>query len=233
MEKQKKKTGVLVNLNIVQHVIIQFTLKKMKKNKMFINFILDKSGSMDAIKQATINGINNYISEMKQNNKDIRFSLTLFNDEIEARIVSCPIKNVKKITDSSYVPYGSTALYDAVVETVERAYANSKEEKDVAHVVVIMTDGEENSSNMHNLDCVKDLIKTLEEKGNWTFVYMGANQDSWLNAKKLSFSRGNVLDWNSTDTGVEHAFRSLISASVNFCSDTTNKTKSFFNKNDT
>lgn len=204
--------------------------------KTIVNFILDKSGSMYETKEATISGFNEYIQTLKSKNKEkdkILFSLTLFNTSILQKYVAIPLKEVEKLTKESYSPDGFTALYDAVVETVEKVNEKAEEIKgEVKHLVVIMTDGQENSSVRHNEKCLKDLIEKLKEK-NWTFVFLGANQDSWATTCDWGLAIANTANWdNSTVRGVSTCFASLANSTMNFACSNTGSTSNFFTKKD-
>lgn len=180
-------------------------------------FILDKSGSMDSIRAATVSGFNEYLTMLKKNKVKVDFNMTLFDhDCTEERYHMTPIKSVVPLSSENYVPHGMTPLYDTAVkaiDTLDREVAEIKEP--VAVSVVIMTDGYENSSREHNEKCLKDLIKKLEKRGNWTFAYMGANQDSYAVAQSVGISRGNTMNWNSDDRGAAMAFSSLAQHSIN------------------
>jgi hypothetical protein len=68
---------------------------------------------------------------------------------------------------------GSTALYDAIGETLApRADTLSPDERGV---VVIATDGEENASTDWTLARVKELLDRCERSGAWTIVYLGVS----------------------------------------------------------
>ena len=179
--------------------------------KTIANFILDKSGSMGSIRGDVIGGFNSYIEELKKQDADILFTLTMFDTEsIDTPYLLTPIKDVQPLNEKTYRPNGGTPLYDAAVETIENIAARVKEMKGKKAVVVtIMTDGEENSSVKHNQKCLKDLIKKLEKKGNWTFAFMGANQDAWATAQSFGIARGNAMSWEASSLGSTNALRSL------------------------
>jgi len=66
--------------------------------------------------------------------------------------------------------------------------------------VIVMTDGEENSSRRFTKEQITGEIQQREAAGNWTFVYLGADQDAWAAAQGLGFAAGNVAAYASTDT---------------------------------
>lgn len=190
----------------------------MAKNKLptIISFILDRSGSMENIRDSVISGFNEYIGGLKADKltKEALFSLTTFdNVSIDTPYVLTPIKMVKKLSKETFVPRGGTPLYDAAVNTIEKLAEVAGKKQPV--IVAIMTDGEENSSREHDASCMKDLIETLKAKGNWTFVFMGANQDSWSNARNLGFDQGSVMDFAFNDLGTKSMMRSFACATSN------------------
>ena len=190
-----------------------------KKNKLptIISFILDRSGSMETIRKNVISGFNEYINGLKKSKekKNILFSLTTFDTiGIERLYVVEPILKVEPLSNRNYQPRAGTPLYDAAVNTIEDLAEKVEEGQPV--LVVIMTDGEENSSVEHNEGCFKDLVEQLKARGNWTFVFMGANQDAWANAAKFGMDLGNTMQWASTSAGTAKAFRGLAQSSVNY-----------------
>ncbi len=190
----------------------------MAKPTTVVNFILDMSGSMESVRRQTISGVNEYIDQLKTKGGNIRFTLTLFDTVMEKLYSNTPIKDVEHLTEKEYAPRGFTALYDAAVETIEEAATKVKGQKKTSSLVVIMTDGEENSSQKHDDKCLKDLIKKLESDGGWTFTFMGANQDAWATAQSFGISRGNTMSWDSTAVGTKNAMRGLADATVMYAS---------------
>lgn len=191
--------------------------KKIKPT--IISFILDRSGSMEAMKKYVIDGFNEYINglKMSKETKKTLFSLTTFDSVgMDRPYIATPIKKVEPLTNKTFIPRGGTPLYDAAVDTIESLA--DKVADDQPTLVVIMTDGAENSSQKHDQECFSDLVEKLKLKGNWTFVFMGANQDSWGNAQKLGYSQGAVQDFAFNSEGIKSAFSSLRGASINYVS---------------
>lgn len=177
--------------------------------KTIVNFILDKSGSMGSVKDATISGFNEYLKTLKKDAKGCEFSLTLFDTVVKTPYVGEPLKNVKELDSKSYVPDGMTALYDAVCKTIEDA--KKKVTKGVKVLTVIMTDGEENASKEYTEKNLKELVSNLEATKMWSFVFLGANQDSWKNAGAWGFASSNIANFNQTDKGITATFAMVAS----------------------
>jgi uncharacterized protein YegL len=185
--------------------------------KTIVNFILDKSGSMETCKDETIIGFNKYVQTLKKKAKKgtMQFSLTLFDTVITKPYIAVDISKVKPLNVETYNPNGWTALYDAAVDTIEAVSAKvDKMKEKTAVLTVIMTDGMENSSTKHNQDCLKDLVSKLKKEGNWTFVFLGANQDSWATGNLIGVDAGNVANFDTVN--IKRAFVNLAGNTANY-----------------
>lgn len=145
-----------------------------------VAFVLDKSGSMGfgGITSAAIAGFNEYIAELREQEGETIFSLTLFDTDFTQPYIGVSIEDVEPLTGVSYQPNGNTALYDAIGFTAKdlekRLKAQGREDMKV--LVVTLTDGCENSSTDYDAESLADLVRKYEAKGNYTFVYLGLGQ---------------------------------------------------------
>lgn len=186
------------------------------KERILINFILDKSGSMGSVCDATISGVNEYLLSLKNDKKNkYDITLTMFDTEVTKYCVAQPMEDVKELDRTSYNPDGMTALYDAVCMTIKETEEKAKKNSKVLNV--IMTDGEENSSKEYTQKEMKEKIEQLQKK-NWTFVFLGANQDSWATAQKFGISQQNAANYNVSASGIKAVSRTLTSATLNYSS---------------
>lgn len=199
------------------------------KKKTIVNFILDKSGSMSSVQDATISGFNEYVGTLKKDAKsDYEFTLTLFDTETTMPYEGVAISKVKDLDSKSYVPNGNTALYDAVCRTIKGVKATKGQKV----LTIIMTDGEENSSQEYKDTHMKELIAEKEKEGNWTFVYLGANQDSYAKAAQYGFSAMNTSNFHATTAGTGSAMRMMAANTVSFAAQASSNTSSFLSKDD-
>jgi hypothetical protein len=147
--------------------------------------IWDKSGSMSLMGSEPVQAINAFVKQQKELfSDDGSTTFTLFqfsdSDSITCSIDDVVLHNVPEFKD--YVPNGMTALYDAIGTAIRHMQTKSNF-KDV--VCVILTDGEENASHKESQSSIKVLIQEMEMKHNWTFIYLGANQDSFKNGSSV------------------------------------------------
>jgi len=166
------------------------------KQRVLVNVILDKSGSMASKLRDVVDGFNAYVDGLAQEDRvEYLFSLTLFDTQVAYRDVAIPLIGVRKLDTKSYRPGGNTALNDAIGITVRKIDADRPQVDKV--VTVIMTDGEENSSREWTHDAVKGLIRQKESEGTWTFVFLGATPDAWDQGRGYGIPAANVAQYDA------------------------------------
>lgn len=180
--------------------------KEIKKTQVFNVIILDRSGSMESIRRAAVEGFNETLAGIKKaqekfaETQDHYVSLVTFCS-CETRHVfdKTPVADAHPLTMEDYQPCCCTPLYDAMGITLTAMRRHVKEIEDSVVVVTIITDGMENASHEYNGKTVKELVERLRGEG-WTFTYMGANQDSVEVAMKLSIrnSRNFAYSYEGT-----------------------------------
>ena len=57
----------------------------------------------------------------------------------------------------------------------------------------------ENRSRQQTKETIRALIEAKEATGRWTFTYLGANQDAWVEASKMGMAVGNVAGYAVAD----------------------------------
>jgi len=122
--------------------------------------------------------------------QEIRVGLTVFNYDVEFKYQDVPAEKLPSIQQIEYRPYGSTALLDAIGLSVLKVENQLINEGDTA-IIVILTDGHENASRFYSLSQIRDLIKTKEDSGKFTFSFLGATLDAVDMAEKMNIRRDN------------------------------------------
>jgi hypothetical protein len=171
----------------------------MKKQKTIYHLIVDKSGSMADVTHQTITGYNEQVQQIQSVQRDfpeqlITIGLTTFNGNVEHFYLGVPAGNASWLNNQNYVPDGSTSLYDAIgssVQRLEQQQAIDMKDFDTTVVVIILTDGYENSSRNFRLVDIKRMIARLEETGKWTFSFIGATLDAVEVAAQMDIKAQN------------------------------------------
>jgi uncharacterized protein YegL len=176
---------------------VRYNLPRRKKTSRLtlINYIIDESGSMFGIADQVRNGFNEYVEELGKEEGVILLTLTKFNTSTDTPVSLTPLADVPRLTTENYMPSGSTALYDAIADTI--AAVEKSVDANTKVITVIMTDGQENASVENTEKQVNTLIKAKTGEGNWTFVFLGADQDAWAQAQGLGIARGNTISYAS------------------------------------
>lgn len=175
------------------------------KTHVYNVVILDKSGSMEYIRQAAIDGFNETLNGIKKSQEKFAdtqehyVTLVAFC-ECEKQLVydKVPVAEAKKLTPNDYEPCCGTPLYDAMGITLNRMRKHVKTIENTVVVVTIITDGMENASTEYNGKTIKNLVEQLKSEG-WTFTYMGANQDAHEVAVSLSIH--NSINFKYSNEG--------------------------------
>lgn len=179
----------------------------MKNNITELVFILDRSGSMSGLEADTIGGFNSMIEKQKQEDGKAYVTTVLFDSHMQRLHDRLDIQNVPKMTERDYIPNGWTALFDAVGETVRHIAHIHKysrpEDVPEKTLVVITTDGMENSSRKYSRERVKELIEHEQEKYGWEFIFMGANIDAAETAEDIGIPSGRAANFIADDDGIE------------------------------
>lgn len=173
---------------------------KDEKERLDVVFLLDMSGSMQGMEDDTIGGYNGYLDNMKDS--DAKVTTVLFNGSHEMITNGKYIKNVKKLSRKQYIPGGSTALLDAIGDTIK--YMDEKCSNKV--LFIITTDGEENSSRRYTKEDIKRLINIHD---NWEFIYLGADIDSYGEASSIGIKSNRTSNYKKTSKGVSKLFDKL------------------------
>ena len=171
------------------------------KTRIFNLIIIDESGSMQSIKKAAIDSVNETIQSIrvaaeKYEDQEHIVSLVTFHDDVKAVYECVPVKEVNELTAETYQPKCCTALYDAMGMSLGALRPKVADDDKV--LVTIVTDGYENASKEYNGKAIKALVDELKAKG-WVFAYIGANQD--VEAVAATISITNVLNFEATSIG--------------------------------
>ncbi len=176
-------------------------------------FLLDRSGSMQHLTRDLIGGFNQFLAEQKAKPGKARMTVVLFDgqDPFEVVVDATRIGDVPELTTTTYGARGVTPLYDSLgtlIETADRRIARRAEAGRPAEdqLVLVFTDGLENASSRFDRARVFEMVKERQDDQGWTFVFMGANQDSYGTGAGLGFADGSVQDFAATPASVRSSF---------------------------
>ena len=181
----------------------------MTTDKVYNLIILDESGSMSAIKNATISGFNEVVQTIKGIEKKFPeqqhfISLVTFNGlGIKTLLDKQPAVSLSLIDEKTYQPDSMTPLYDAIALSVLKLKIDVAGIESVNVLVTILTDGEENVSKEFSHAQVNSIVAEQKNLG-WTFTYIGANHDVERVARSISIT--NTMVFEADEKLMKHAF---------------------------
>ena len=147
----------------------------MKDKLIHVCFIIDSSGSMAGSEKDVVGGFRKTIEEQKAV-KDGECIVSLYEFASGVKQVYLG-KKLDEVKDLDYFVGGMTRLYDGIgtaVDDVGKWLADMDEsERPSKNLIVIITDGGENSSTEYSLKDIKDRIKEQTNKYSWDFIYLG------------------------------------------------------------
>lgn len=164
--------------------------------------LLDRSGSMEgSMWKEALGAINGYVKKLAEDNVDTGVTLAVFDSNEPFKIIRDRIipKTWKRVTDEDAQPRGGTPLNDAtgrLLDLAEKGTPNGDQYEKVA--IIIMTDGQENSSTEYTVAKIKDRLDRVRAK-NWQVIFLGANFDNASQASGYGNTRGMTVNSSSAN----------------------------------
>lgn len=194
-----------------------------EKQKTYHLMILDRSSSMNSVRDATISGLNEQLDSIKKAAEDfddqeqIVCFVTFASDVDTDLIWDKSIADVKKFDYDTYIPNGMTALYDAIgmgVNKLRNQIASELADRKANVVVTVFTDGHENQSQeFQTANEVRTLTEEIQDTGQWTVAFIGCGGDEVFSvAQSMGISRSNTMAYSSGVEGTTEAFTSMSNA---------------------
>jgi len=193
------------------------------KQKTYHLMLLDKSSSMNGVRDATISGLNEQLASIRKAAEDFDdqeqvVCFVTFSSDVELeQIWDEAIENIEDFTRETYEPDGMTALYDAIgmgINKLRNQIASDLAERKANVVVTIFTDGFENRSQEFTTAAeVRTLTEEIQETGQWTVAFIGAGgEDVFRVAQSMGVARGNTMSYDIGNEGTRGAMTSMSNA---------------------
>lgn len=169
-----------------------------------ITVLLDRSGSMQAVHEATVEGFQTFVEKQRQLGGACRLTLAQFDTHFETVYRNRPIHKVPRL---ELRPRGGTALLDAMGRVIGETAGRLSVRRQPARVILVtITDGQENSSREFTRDQVFSLVRQHTDRHDWQFVFLGANQDAIQEAARMGIDSGAAMTYRATDRGARHVW---------------------------
>lgn len=189
----------------------KYKFKTAGKAGVLIGVILDESGSMATCRDTTIAGFNEFVKGQRSAVDAGSAFLTLNKFDaphIKTVFADRPLAEVPELNRATYSPNGGTNLLDAIgftINQVNTALSKHTRANRPGVIIVIQTDGQENaSSTFRDHNAIKEMVKAAEV-ANWSFIFMGANIDSFAVGSAFGMNVNNTVNYSTNNMGGTYA----------------------------
>jgi len=187
--------------------------------KTHLYLLLDRSGSMEAIRGDVIGGVNAFLADQRSDGDDALVTLVQFDTVDPCHVVAeaVPIREITDLDGRSFVPRGGTPLLDAsgaIIAMAERRATIRATHGLVPEQVLVatVTDGQENSSRRYTRAALAEVVAARRADG-WLFAYLSADPEAYADARSFGYDTGSISGFVADATGSTAAFSSLSRAS--------------------
>jgi hypothetical protein len=195
-------TSPYINNGVTPTYRKEFKPKKAGTKTAHVIFVLDDSSSMQSCRKATIDGFNEFLDGQKGSDIKTYASLYKFDgSSVNSVFEHMNVEEVEPLNDHLYNPRGSTNLLDAIglVMQKENDRLSNFKKKDRDSVnIVILTDGQENSSRSYNNQIIKAMVEAAEGK-EWSFQFLGANINAFAVGNSIGFGSHNTMQYSTNN----------------------------------
>lgn len=194
------------------------TRKKSEVSPLWVGLVIDESGSMGPYTGKTIDGFNEFLQDRKKDSLDypVRVFMVKFQSSVTVLADGVDANDVSPLNHSTYRPGGLTALYDGIGKVITQIDSSLAEHSGPSPKILVcsMTDGAENDSKFFTAPGLREIIRSREAAGNWTFTFMGTSKESVLGAQRdLGMVMANTAYYDNTT--VTDALRGVSIATTN------------------
>lgn len=161
-----------------------------KKPTTYVLLATDVSGSMYLLADDVRGGYNSYLDGLADE-EEVRYRVTsvLFHTGVTVLCTDAAPADATRLDERNYAPGGGTALLDAIGKVItDFEAAVPKLGKNDRVLLVVQTDGQENSSREYTRQVITKMIKDREAGGRWAAIFVGVGPDKWQQAGGMGFS---------------------------------------------
>ncbi|MGD1902062.1 MAG: VWA domain-containing protein [Geitlerinemataceae cyanobacterium] len=186
----------------------------MQADYTHLTVILDRTGSMQSIRDDTIGGFNAFLSEQQGQPGRATLTLVQFDSQDPYEVIHHfkAIEEVPDLTRETFVPRASTPLLDAIgrgINDLEQTLSRQVEANRPARIVVaIVTDGQENASKEFDRQTIEKMMAD-KQAADWQFVFLSADLAAIGDAIAGGVKPAAAMAFDKTKEGASAAWGSV------------------------
>ncbi len=158
--------------------------------------LLDRTGSMGPIWTEALGSVNAYVAQLAHDEDpadETRVTVVCFDhqEKLQFDVLRRDVtaRSFRPLTDADASPRGMTPLFDAIARIASLAETDAPQKA----VLIVMTDGEENSSREVTKQGAAAALERIRKRG-WQVVFLGANFDAFAEADKVGVAAAQTIN---------------------------------------
>lgn len=166
-----------------------------------VALVVDSSQSMSNIKSDTIRMFNSLLGNIRDKDPTAELTVVYFgvgpDSDIDTIVNGVGLSQVRELNVRTYNPSGNTPLYDGVAHALDLLGTS----RDYTYLVYVLTDGEENHSDMSATSFAR-LIREKQATDIFTVVFMVPRGHKDAFVRTSGVHPGNVQEWETSARGL-------------------------------
>lgn len=196
----------------------------------YIVALIDRTGSMNKIKRDTEGAFDAFITEQRELTRELHDEVCMTMIQFDADSMRKPQIDIiyqdlpiECVPPLILEPRGWTPLSDAIAYTIHnteialKAIPITQQPSNI--IIVITTDGEENSSREFpghgGVQQVARMVREKQAQG-WQFIFIGAGIDAFKAAGGYGVPRGDTISVAASAQGVTEAYTQVTDSVTRF-----------------
>ena len=184
-----------------------------------ITIMLDRSGSMESIKKTMESALDELMIAHRKN-PTTKFTLVQFDGENPYELVF-ENRSATEVPEIKIYPRGSTPLIDCLCQTIDktgqRLSRMNREDRPDQVLMIVITDGQENTSREFKRSDVKNKIAKQRDGYNWQFMFLGADENAFNEAVSWGIPQAHAIRWFDTSR-IDPMIGNLVGKTISYTS---------------
>lgn len=181
-----------------------------EKTNTYVKIVLDSSGSMGSITEATKRTLKNVLNDIKVNAKKNNIDVFVGLRQFASCVAGYDFDDVKSDhlpTEIHFYPNGNTALLDATGQTIQdMQWLDNLTGNKHSFLLIVITDGDENYSSRFRSTILADLMQAVQRTDRYTLTFQLPPGRKRNFCTAYGIPEGNVVEWEASERGMDQVY---------------------------
>lgn len=169
-------------------------------------FVADRSGSMSDRIDEVRHELNHHFQELaeasRMSNTRIKVSFLQFDTQLNWICSGLPVEQMHSLNPKTFFARGSTALFDAIGQAIERAsyQVGTKLDPEKEQVLImVFTDGMENASRKFRGDSFREILEAHQHLPGWSITFTGCDPEVFNLMAHNAFKSDRMVSYQANE----------------------------------